>query len=257
MKWIFLFISLICLLISFIKRQRIPKQIFLTYKSDYKDLHQVIKDNIDNTKRINPGYQVRYYSNDDALNFIKQEFPEYLDDYNTLVPGAYKADLLRLLLLYRYGGVYNDIGHVYLEPLSTFISNESLVVCKDMDTWPKHYLHNAFIASVPKHPVIKEAIDVVTEHIRSRYYGNTFLDPTGPGAFGKAFNRYFKRSEKEEIHVGMFRSDIKVLNHPGGFIEKLDGKVIKTKFDNYYEIAYPGNKGRYHELWNDRKIYAS
>ncbi len=230
----------------------------MKFNPEYSDLPQAVKDNIENTKRQNPEYEIRYYSNTESEKFIRDNFPEYLEDYNVLVPGAYKADLLRLLLLYRYGGVYSDIGIVYLKPLNTFISNESLVVCRDQGIpLPSYYLYNAFIASIPRHPIIKQIIDVIINNIRSRFYGTGSLDPTGPGAFGKGFNTYFNRTE-EEIPVGMFKKDIKVLNHPGHFIDDIDGtRVIKTKFENYYEIIYPGNKGRYSDLWTEGKIYSS
>jgi hypothetical protein len=72
-----------------------------------------------------------------------------------------------------------------------------ILLCKDNPTredLPGYYLHNAIIASVPQHPMIKTAIDVIVENIESKFYGNNPLEPTGPGALGKAFNTYYKRS---------------------------------------------------------------
>ncbi len=245
--------------ISFMEsNQKIPKCVFMTHKFDYENLPQVVKDNMEYIK--NKGYEVRYYSDSNARKFIEENFPEYLKEYDTLIPGAYKADLLRLLLLYKYGGVYNDIGHSYLVAFEKFISDESLIVCKDqgLEGLPPYFLHNAFIASVPEHPMIKKAINVISENIGNRFYGNIALDPTGPGAFGKAFNLHFGRKDDEPINVGMFDSDTKVMNHPGVVIKDIDDTdIIKTKFDNYYEIIYPNGKDKeyYAELWNQRKIY--
>lgn len=267
--WI-LFLSLgvflmLLLLLFRRRRQEIPKQIFLTHKVEYDDLPQVMKENIENTKRLNPGYEIRYYSDSDAEKFIREHFPEYLDDFRVLVPGAYKADLLRLLLLYTYGGVYNDIGHMYLRPIDTFIpTGTKLLVCKDIGFphWPEYYLHNAIIASTPGHSMIKKAIDVLVENVRNRFYGNTILDPTGPGAFGKAFNLHFGRNENEAIMPGMFDLETKVINHIGAetILDTDTGetRIIRTKFDNYYDIAYPGkNRSQYYSnLWFQRKIYS-
>ena len=247
--------------ISFMNNEEeITKQIFMTYKFEKDDLPQIIKDNIENTKTLNTDYEVIYYSDSDARKFIEENFPDYVDDYDTLVPGAYKADLLRLLLLYRYGGVYNDIGHVYLEPINFISSKERLVVCKDqgLQGLPSFYLHNATIAASRNHPMIKKAIDVLIENVRSRFYGNSALEPTGPGALGRAFNLHFGRKEDEPIEVGMFDSETKVINHPGHFIEDIDGKqIIKTKFDNYYETIYPEGRDKtyYSVFWDQKKIY--
>jgi hypothetical protein len=263
--WLFLVIGIVLGIllvrknISFMK-QEIPKQIFLTYKSEFNELPQIVKDNIEKTKIINNGYEIRYYSDYEAIKFIEENFPEYLDDFNTLVPGAYKADLLRLLLLYKYGGIYNDIGNVYLEPISKFISSDdTLVVCKDqgIPNLPPFYLYNAFIASIHEHPMIKKAIDVVIENVRNRFYGNTPLEPTGPGAFGKAFNLHFGRKEDETINVGIFDENTKIINNHDG-IRNIDGtQLIKPKFDNYYETIYPEGreKGYYDNLWHNKKIY--
>lgn len=240
--------------------EKIPKQVFMTHKFEFDELPKIIKDNMEKIKSMNPDYEIRYYSNTDAEKFIQENYPEYLDDYKTLVPGAYKADLLRLLLLYEYGGIYNDIGHIYLQPISKFISNEKLIVCKDKGVGgiPEYYLHNAIIASVPNHPMIKKAIDVVIENIRNRFYGDIPLEPTGPGAFGKAFNIHFERTVETPIDTGMFDHETKILNHTKDWIDDIDGtKIIKTKFDNYYETIYPGgmDKEYYRDLWNKREIY--
>ena len=117
------------------------------------------------------------------------------------------------------------------------------------------------MASIPGHPMIKKAIDVVIEHIRNRFYGNNPLEPTGPGAFGKAFNIHFGRKEDEPISVGMFDDDTKVIIHIGSksrtIIHNIDGSdLIKTKFDNYYETMYSDKNSEYYgDLWNQRKIY--
>lgn len=241
--------------------EKIPKQIFLTLDKEYSELPQIIKDNIENTKSINPEYKIRYYSNSDAEKFIEENFPEYLDDYNTLIPGAYKADLFRLLLLYKYGGVYNDIGHVYLKPIHKFISeNETLVVCAHDLGSPSDHLYNGIIASVNDHPVIKKSIDIVIENIRNRYHGRSALEPTGPISFAKAFNLHFERNPDEPIDVGMFNEKTKIIVHNKGFVEDIDGtQIIKLKFNNYYEIVYPQgkDKGYYDNLWNQKKIYKS
>lgn len=244
------------------KINTIPKYIFITYKVEYSELPEIIINNIEKIKLLNPKYEIKYYSDTQAEKFINQYFPEYLNDFKTLIPGAYKADLLRLLLLYKYGGIYNDIGHVYLESIDKFISyNDQLIVCKDDGGgWDNTYhLHNAFIASVPCNSFIKTGIDVIISNIRNRFYGKNPLEPTGPGALGKAFNIHFKRKENEYIYVGALNSNIKVFNHPSSeFITNEKGiKIIKTKFDNYYDIIYPEGrpKSYYGNLWEQKNIY--
>merc|ERR1712008_630855 len=54
------------------------------------------------------------------------------------------------------------------------------------------YMHTAFIASVPGHPWLARAVDVVLENVRQQHYGNSPLDPTGPGTLGVACNLFEK-----------------------------------------------------------------
>lgn len=231
----------------------IPKQIFLTSQFNRDALPKEIEKNIQDMKRINPEYNIYYYSDSDAEQFIQSEFPQYLNEYRALIPGAYKADLLRLLLLYKFGGVYNDIGHVYLEPLDTILGGEKLLLCKDKVY--NYFLHNAIIASVPEHPMIQKAIDVLIDNVRQRYYGTDPLFPTGPGAFGKAFNLYLDREYDETIHSGQFNEDIKILYFPGEVIQDIDGRsIIRVKFENYTKVMY-SDRPKYGELWYARKIY--
>lgn len=240
--------------IKHIRRESpIPKNIFTTSQFDKNNLPSEIQNNLNNTIKMNPEYKLFYFSDTDAEQFITSEFPEYINDYKSLVPGAYKADLLRLLLLYKFGGIYNDIGHVYLQPLNKILNGESLLLCKDKVY--NYFLHNAIIGSIPNHPMIAKAIDVLINNVRNRYYGDDPLFPTGPGAFGKAFNLYLKREEDETIHKGIFDDNITILYFPGTYIQDIDGNnIIKVKFDNYSNVMY-SDRPKYGELWYSRKIY--
>lgn len=56
------------------------------------------------------GWDYRFYQDDDALEFIKIHFPEEVAfAFQSLIPGAFKADLFRLCVLFIEGGVYTDV----------------------------------------------------------------------------------------------------------------------------------------------------
>lgn len=61
------------------------------------------------------GWEYRFYTDDDAIAFLRRHFPRpVLEAYQTLVPGAFKADLFRYCVLLIVGGVYADVD-VHLE----------------------------------------------------------------------------------------------------------------------------------------------
>jgi Glycosyltransferase sugar-binding region containing DXD motif len=56
------------------------------------------------------GWDYRFYTDDDIIDFLTIHFPSFVvDAYNTLIPGAFKADLFRYCVLLIYGGVYADV----------------------------------------------------------------------------------------------------------------------------------------------------
>ena len=99
----------------------IPKVIYKTAPSYHPTIQKINKD----IETQNPGWKVKFYNDEDCLNFLKNDFQNdkplfkknVIIGYNKLIPGAYKADLWRLCILYQYGGVYIDASSEILEPI--------------------------------------------------------------------------------------------------------------------------------------------
>ena len=136
---------------------------------------------------------IHYLFNDaDCRAFIMNEYPpDVLTAYDKLIPTAFKADLWRYCVLYKYGGVYLDVkltadsavgaGHPHdgcatlraiverwlggggggaPEP-SQASEDELLVLERDaIGLWPpgRFGIHNAFIITKPKNPLFLECI---------------------------------------------------------------------------------------------------
>ena len=111
-------------------KKNIPKFIFRTSKFKLSEIPKEIKDVLDKTIDTNPSYLQVYFDDDDIEEFIKEYYPKYYDLYITINPGAFKADIFRLLVIYRYGGIYNDIGHKYL--VSIFLTfTDNVLICSN------------------------------------------------------------------------------------------------------------------------------
>ncbi len=85
----------------------IPKLIFKSSKDKYSELNVKFHDIFNSTLMNNPQFSIIYVDNKELEQFIARFYPLYLNSYHSLIPGAYKADLFRYLILYRYGGIYN------------------------------------------------------------------------------------------------------------------------------------------------------
>jgi hypothetical protein len=254
----------------------IPKLIIKTSWHNLKKLPPPIKDVLDTTIRLNPDYQVYYFDDDDINNFMKSYGVREYAAFNKLIPGAYKADLFRYCILYKYGGCYSDIGHVMLKSFDYIIGDNKLVVVKDKPNINYTGIHNALICVVSSSNFIKKLVDLSVENIEHMYYGENSLDITGPVMMGKVFQCYYFNYCKQTLNENylMNKEGIKILeltrlddsginnnqliqenNNMQLYITDNGVKVIKTKFDNYSEIMYTNNKKHYGELWGTNQVY--
>ena len=258
-------------------QKTIPKLIFRMSKFPFNDLPLEIANVLEQCNQMNPEYLQIYLDDNDCNLFIAEYFPQYVDAYQSIIPGAFKSDIIRLLLLYKYGGVYNDIGHTFLKPLDSFIDeNDELVIVKDLVTkhifieTPSYAIHNAFIAVYKNNLIILYIIEYIIVNINSKKYGLNPLDITGPLAVGKAFNLFFEKEETTPLIVGKYDNNtnnengkkIKILylslNDPSGLkiIDHTNNKLISTKFKGYKNVMY-SDMPTYTNIWLNGLVYDS
>ena len=121
MKEIILFIIIIILIIilycnkedkeNFTTAIKIPKIIWQTHKT--KNLPKSSSDAIKILRKKNPDFEYRFFDNDDCYNYMKKYFNKnVLKAYNKIYPGAGKADIWRLAVILREGGIYIDVDKI-------------------------------------------------------------------------------------------------------------------------------------------------
>ena len=109
----------------------IPKIIFRTGKWSLKDVPNVVMNIYNRLIETNPNYDFVYFDDSDCIKFIEDFYPEYLPHYKKLIPTAYKADLFRYLLLYKYGGCYGDMTQEIYVPYDEICVDFDRVFCRD------------------------------------------------------------------------------------------------------------------------------
>jgi mannosyltransferase OCH1-like enzyme len=88
--------------------QAIPLDIYQTWYT--KHLPPKMRERVELLKSQNPRFAHHLYDDNDCRQFIKTHFkPDVLEAFDKLIPGAYKADLFRLCILFIKGGIYMDI----------------------------------------------------------------------------------------------------------------------------------------------------
>ena len=123
-------------------------KIYMTYKKSVPS--KVFK----RWEKLNPNYKIEFSLDNDCINFLRENFNDYVANLFISIPkGMYKADLWRLCKLYMNGGVYADVDlvpHFKLDKLNkdiTFYSCLSII---------KNSVFQAFMVnfSKPKNPLI-------------------------------------------------------------------------------------------------------
>lgn len=94
----------------------IPKIIHMIWIGD-KKLSKHKKKNIRSYRKLNPDWKVKIWTNDNLPEIINKY------TYNKVSSWAAKADILRLEILYRYGGLYTDMDSRCLKPLYYLVNN--------------------------------------------------------------------------------------------------------------------------------------
>jgi hypothetical protein len=162
--------------------REIPRRLFQTFK--VPDVPPRMFAAARSWWSLNPDHEYRFFDDEACRAFVREHFGSELERcYDALPAGAFRADLWRLCVLYRLGGVYADIDMVCRRPLSRFVrASDAFVVSAGRD---RSCLFNAFMGSVPGHPLLERAL----ERAQSLILGGEELDPftvVGPAGLGAA-----------------------------------------------------------------------
>lgn len=137
-------------------------------------------------RRLNPGWDYRFWDDADLLAFMRAEFPDLVAMFRGYPRAVQRADLARYCLLSRFGGVYADIDTRCMAPLEALAGDSRVILCEEP---PGHHWHasrrglpklwfNGTMASPPGHP-FWEAVIGLCRLMYPRREGDV-LESTGP-----------------------------------------------------------------------------
>ena len=153
-------------------QQRIPRIIHQTWFEDitlesYPQLYR-----LQNTWR-GSGWEYRFYTDDLAREYIQDNYPaRFVKVFDSIVPGAYKADFFRYLVLYKEGGIYVDVDVMLNANLDSFITPE-LAFFAPIDAVgsyaDEHFcVWNGLLGSAPAHPILTNVIEWMVNLVPGR-----------------------------------------------------------------------------------------
>jgi len=221
----------------------IPLNIYQTWHT--KDLPPSMKQTVNKIIYTNPGFNYQLFDDDDCRNFIKENFDEnVLNAFDSLIPGAYKADLWRYCILYKNGGVYLDIKYAPYNGFRFISLMEKEHWVLDMD---KTGIYNALMVCKPNNEILLKAINKVVDNVKNKFYGSNCLHPTGPLMLAE----FFTQSDKNNFD--MYHDFYQSINNRFIFF---NGYIIFKSYNSYLNEHNNNSKVPYYgSLWASRNVY--
>jgi mannosyltransferase OCH1-like enzyme len=226
----------------------IPLNIFQTWYT--KEIPSKMVETVNLIKKQNPEFKHYLYDDNECMEFIKDNFPpDVLNAYDSLIPGAYKADLWRYCILYKKGGIYLDVRY---SPYNGFkfinlTEKEHFVLDLPSCNTCVSGIYNALMVCLPANEILLKAINQIVENVAKNYYGKCWLEPTGPLLLSK----YFSDTDKNSLKLKHFAIDFidnKVI--------KYDDYIILKGYDGYSNEREKYSKIKhYGDLWKEKNIY--
>jgi hypothetical protein len=188
---------------------RLPNQRTMTLYRTWRDrfvTSKMLKNCHQRWLDLNSNLKIEWYSDKDCDRFMHSQGREIWDAYNMLRPGAFKADLFRLCILYKHGGIYADactMPYMSIRNMITgcYSSNNPLFISVK-DAGPSNAIHNGFIIAEAKHPFLLACIQRIVRNVQELDYTDHNLGITGPVCLGRSINTFLGRDEEAGFHQG-------------------------------------------------------
>ncbi|CAI6815150.1 BFH_HP2_G0054300.mRNA.1.CDS.1 [Saccharomyces cerevisiae] len=156
------------------KPQLIPKIIHQTYKTE--DIPEHWKEGRQKCLDLHPDYKYILWTDEMAYEFIKEEYPWFLDTFENYKYPIERADAIRYFILSYYGGVYIDLDDGCERKLDPLLAFPAFL----RKTSPLG-VSNDVMGSVPRHPFFLKALKSLKHYDKYWFIPYmTIMGSTGP-----------------------------------------------------------------------------
>ena len=134
---------------------------------------------------LDPAVPVRvlYYDDASARAFLAEHYsPAVVAAFDSLVPGAFKADLFRYCEIFLRGGIWADIKCARTAPYEQLLNRDGALVVDLFSTG----VWNGFFAAPPRAAWVGGCLERALRTIWAKSYGASPLDICGPSCLGRS-----------------------------------------------------------------------
>ncbi|GFZ52381.1 hypothetical protein JCM24511_10154 [Saitozyma sp. JCM 24511] len=150
-----------------------------------------------------PDWEWVLWTDEDNLNLVRKYYPWLEESYRALPAEIYRADLVRSLYMYTFGGVYLDLDMECLRPseelFKKYVPSGSpplqTALFGRMGDHPdfEHSIPNAWMASPPGNPAVLILPEMVDRRVRDGEVPGSAEYLTGPVALRDSLIEYERR----------------------------------------------------------------
>ncbi len=191
-----------------------------------------------------PGFEHRLFDRREARIFLAETFGKsWVRAFDMANNAAQEADLLRLALLTKTGGIWADADDVLYGDLDRLLaSGPGLIVYREPQGGA---LGNNFLAAPPAHPVLAYAAQVAVEALTARSSDLAWFK-TGPGLLTRAVGLFLAKADPD-----VARRQITILDWPAlaGEIATHNPAAYKSS-DSYWNRKDERGAPRPPDLWD-------
>ena len=210
--------------------------------------------------RLNPRIRMYWFNDRDCQRFMRTQGERVSNAYMALQPGAYKADLFRLCILYQRGGVYADAEALPYVSLREMMRGTESKFMSVLDS-ASDGIHNGLIISPRGHPFLKVGIERILRIVEGRSYEDGVLSITGPVCLARAINECMGRESNAKFVAGLNRhlgQDLYLFVHrfgPSQYIYKGKKCILSKKHCFLSYLRNLMKKSDYNYMYHQRQVY--
>ena len=143
----------------------IPKRIIQIWGGG-SALPPLTKASMANARLLHPDFEYCFYDDARIAAFIGENFPQYAQVLDSFAQPIQKYDLLRYLIIYRFGGFYFDLDVLLSEPLTDLVGSGCVFPFERL-TWARFFrtslrieweIGNYAFGASPGHPFLAAVI---------------------------------------------------------------------------------------------------
>lgn len=183
-------------------QSNIPRIIHQTYKT--RHLPEFWKNTPDSWKEHHPSWKYIFWDDEKCRALVAKFFPKFLKIFDSYPYPIQRADSVRYLMLYIYGGLYADLDMMAKKPVDDlFYHNADVYLLTTPNTG---IVTNCFMASRARSKFWKHVLRTmreisinpnplwVTKHV-------IVMNTTGPSMLQKAYESYIESGNSASIHL--------------------------------------------------------